>query len=177
VSPTGRRQSWIEQRPGHRAGTRFAAETTAPAHATALGKVLLAFAPAERVDAVIAQGLTRYTPFTLTDPNQLRKALDLTRLTRTAVSRRELDLCVTELAVPVSAPDRQVVAALSVRARNPEKDLRLLQPALMVAARSLSRNEDILGMLARAARRPAISLRSSAVVLPATPPGRAMQHR
>ena len=152
--------AYTEKSPGHQPVTRFSAEATVPAHATALGKVLLAFARPERVDAVIAQGLTRYTRFTLTDPVELRKALALTRLTRMAVSRRELDPSVAELAVPVFDRSHRVVAALSVRAHDPDIDLRARHPALLVAASSLSRSEDILAVLAKAARRSAITLRT-----------------
>src|SRR4051812_14905335 len=57
--------SYIEKRPDtHPASTSF--ETRAlPAHATAMGKALLAFAPQETVDAVIDNGLDQYTPFTI----------------------------------------------------------------------------------------------------------------
>ena len=140
--------AYIEKSPGHQPITRFAPTATVPAHATALGKVLLAFAHPEVVDAVIAQGLTRYTPFTLTSSSQLRKALALIRLSRTAVCRRELDPRVAELAMPVLDPAGQVVfAALSVRAGDPDMDLRVMHPALLVAARSLSRSEGIRDIL------------------------------
>jgi DNA-binding IclR family transcriptional regulator len=33
-----------------------------PLHATAMGRALLAFAPTALTDAVVEQGMTRYTP-------------------------------------------------------------------------------------------------------------------
>ena len=43
------------------------------------------------VDQVIERGLSRYTPLTITRPDGLRRALSVTRLTRVAVARRELE--------------------------------------------------------------------------------------
>ena len=65
--------------------------TNLPAHATAMGKALLAFATPDVVDQVIERGLSRYTPLTITSADRLRRALSVTRLTRVAVARRELD--------------------------------------------------------------------------------------
>jgi DNA-binding IclR family transcriptional regulator len=112
--------------------------TTLPAHATAMGKALLAFASPHLVDQLIERGLDRYTPFTVTAPERLRRALSITRLTRVAVARRELDTAVSGVAVPVFGAGGAVVAALELLITD-SQDLRLVQPPLVVAARSLSR--------------------------------------
>jgi hypothetical protein len=117
----------------------FSAAATLPAHATALGKALLAFTAPRVVDLVIAQGLRAFTPYTLTTPDRFRRALAVTRLTRIAVSRWELDLGVSTVAAPVFGAGGHVVAALELRVRDLRCDLQVVQPALMVAARSLSR--------------------------------------
>ena len=52
-----------------RVGQRF------PAHCTALGKVILATAPAELVDRVVAEGLTRRTSKTIVAPARFRREL------------------------------------------------------------------------------------------------------
>jgi DNA-binding IclR family transcriptional regulator len=117
----------------------FSAAATLPAHATALGKALLAFTAPRVVDLVIAQGLRAFTPYTLTTPDRFRRALAVTRLTRIAVSRWELDLGVSMVAAPVFGTGGHVVAALELRVRDLRCDLQVVQPALMVAARSLSR--------------------------------------
>src|SRR5690242_689383 len=82
---------YVEKVNGSRPVSMFYEAATAPAHATAMGKALLAFAPPHAVDRVIARGLERYTQFTLTTPDQLRRSLAVTRLTRVAISRREYD--------------------------------------------------------------------------------------
>jgi DNA-binding IclR family transcriptional regulator len=104
-----------------------------------MGKVLLAFAAADIVDRVIAQGLQPYTPFTLTSPRALRQALAVTRLTGVAISRREFDLDMLTVAVPTFGPGGTVVAALELEVGKRIIDLRSMQPVLVMAARTLSR--------------------------------------
>jgi DNA-binding IclR family transcriptional regulator len=129
--------AFIEKVSGNRpVSTAFAA--TAPVHATAMGRALLAFAPPPMIDTVVAHGLERYTPYTCTTPDRLRHALAVTRLTRVAVCRRELDPDMSAVAVPVFGAGGAVVAALEVSLRDGQ-DLRLAQPPLIVAGRSLTR--------------------------------------
>ena len=135
----GTHVTYTERLCGSRGATRFWSGRTAPAHATAMGKALLAFSPPATVDAVIAEGLERYTPYTLTAPDQLRRTLTVTRLTRVALSRWELELGSCAIAVPVFGGGGAVVAGLELKVRDLRNDLRALQPSLLVAARGLSR--------------------------------------
>ena len=130
--------SYLEMTPGGPTSLAFSA-TTMPAHATAMGKALLAFSPARTVDRAVARGLTGYTPLTVTNPERLRRALAVIRLTRIAVSRREFDAETSAIAAPVFGPGGGVAAALEVESCDHNGGLRLVQPALIVAARSLSR--------------------------------------
>jgi DNA-binding IclR family transcriptional regulator len=135
----GRKVAYIEKVVDHRPVSTYTGQDTLPAHATGMGKALLAFSSPELVDAVIDEGLERFTPYTLTTPDRLRRALAVTRLTRVALSRWEVDLGVSTVAVPVFAGGGTVVAALELRVRDLRSDLRVLQPVLTVAARCLSR--------------------------------------
>lgn len=110
-----------------------------PAHATALGRALLAFSPAAVVDEVVAAGLPAYTPHTLTSPDRLRRALAVTRLTRIAVCRWEHELGVCAVAVPVFGTGGAVLAALELEVPDLRTGLDRARGALMVAAGSLSR--------------------------------------
>jgi DNA-binding IclR family transcriptional regulator len=130
--------AFIEKAEGNHPVSMVFETTSLPAHATAMGKALLAFSSPQVVDAVIAKGLPRYTPFTLTSPERLRRALATIRLTRVAVSRRELDLAASAVAVPAFGAGGGVAAALELTVADPQ-DFRLVQPPLIVAARSLSR--------------------------------------
>lgn len=80
-----------------------------PAHASALGKVLLAFG---RVDPS-AMPLTRLTHHTITDRDVLAKELDGVRRHGYAVIRDELEIGLAAVAVPVYEADL-VVGAVSL---------------------------------------------------------------
>src|SRR5581483_6590887 len=60
-----------------------------PAHATALGKVLLAFAPPGTVAAVLEAGLAPLTPYTITAPRLLIEQLVEIRRTGVGAAREE----------------------------------------------------------------------------------------
>ena len=88
---------------------------------------------------VIVKGLKSYTPYPLTKPDRLRRALAVTRLSRIAVSRWELELGVSAVAMPVFGPGGTVVASLEMRVGDLRNDFQAIKAALSVAAHSLSR--------------------------------------
>src|SRR3954467_5487095 len=92
--------SYIEKQPGLRPVTAFVPAATLPAHPTALGRALLAFAPASTVEMTIMRGLRAYTPHTITAPDRFRRALAVVRMTRVAVTRFELEPTTCGVAVP-----------------------------------------------------------------------------
>lgn len=132
------RVGYVEKRVGPEPVTAFSRSTTLPAHATALGKALLAFAPHATV-AVLAQRLTVFTSQTLDTPERLRRALRRIRLTKIAISCGELVEGDFAVAVPVFAPGGDVVAALEVAVVDPRTDFHVSRAALIVAAGALSR--------------------------------------
>jgi DNA-binding IclR family transcriptional regulator len=131
--------SYLEKSACRQAVSSPAAARAVPAHASAMGKALLAFSPSRTVDGFVAQGLKRFTPYTLASPDRLRRALAEIRLNGLAVSRWELQLGVSAVAAPVFGPGGQVVAAIELPVRDLRGELPRLQPALVVAARGLSR--------------------------------------
>lgn len=132
------RVSYLEKQVGADPITPFSVGATLPAHATAVGKALLAFAPRETV-AAVAQQLTTYTAATLDTPDRLRRALGMVRLTRTAVAHGELVAGDSAVAAPVFGCGGEVVAALEVELHDVRADLELAKAVLVVAARGLSR--------------------------------------
>ncbi len=85
----------------------------APAHATAIGKVLLAFA-ATTPDSLGAKWkLTRATPTTITDWKELTKTLGEIREEGYALDNQEFELGVRCVAVPIFS-HKGVTAALSI---------------------------------------------------------------
>jgi IclR family acetate operon transcriptional repressor len=131
--------SYIEKQPNARAVPTSFETRALPAHATAMGKALLAFSSPETVDAVIGNGLDRYTPFTIVSGAELRRALARIRVTQVATTRQELRLHTAAVAVPVVGGGGGVVAALELTTGGRGHQLHLIQSAVIVAARSLSR--------------------------------------
>ena len=90
------------------------------AHALALGKVVLARAPADALERYLSAGLKRFTPDTITDPNALRTDLRRVRRTGIATDREEIapDFCC--IAAPLLDEQRPLPRRrrhLDVRAR------------------------------------------------------------
>ncbi|WP_242909981.1 IclR family transcriptional regulator [Actinomadura terrae] len=113
---------------------------TLPLHTTGLGKVLLAHAPPEVLEELIAAGLTRHAARSITDPAELRESLEQVRRTGFAITRDEMTLGASSVGAPVRDFDGEVVAALSLVARTRGADPRRLLPPLTTAARALSRD-------------------------------------
>jgi DNA-binding IclR family transcriptional regulator len=119
--------------------SQFRPAATLPAHPTALGRALLAFARPEVVDAVLARGLRAYTAHTITSADRLRRALAVTRLSRIAVTRWEFEPGTCGVAMPVFGPGGEAVAAIELTVAGVGPDLHAALAALAVASRSLSR--------------------------------------
>ena len=107
-----------------------------PLHCTAVGKALLAYAPAGLVDEVMSD-LRRYTAYTVTDPRTLHRQLDDIRRTGLARSAQEHRVGVSSVALPVSGHDG-VVAALGLLAPLCSPRLAGALPHLRAAAASVS---------------------------------------
>lgn len=130
---------YIERLSGHqsipllgRAGGRL------PLHASSGGLVLLAHAGPALLDQVLAAGLERFTPETITTEHSLRATLTDIRRTSVVVCRRHLDPRTVAVAAPVRRGSRDVVAAVSV-VIDAQSDPANLIPALHTACRGISR--------------------------------------
>lgn len=109
-----------------------------PLHATGVGKVLLAHAPAD-VRARVLGRLERITAYTVTSPRLLDEQLERARREGFAATAEEMTLGACSVAVPVSA-DGQVVASLGVVVPNLRRDRPRLVAALQVAAIGVGRH-------------------------------------
>ena len=110
-----------------------------PLHATAIGMVLLAHAPVEVQDAVMARGLDAYTTRTYTDADVLRRVLDDIRRTGFAVSDRQVDEVHVGFAAPVRGADGSVVAAVSLALDEQGADAKNVIHLVRLTATSISR--------------------------------------
>ena len=114
--------------------------TRLPMHATGVGKVLLAHAPPEVQQAVLAD-LPRLTPYTITQPGHLRRQLDDVLRTGHATTSEEMSLGGCSVAVPVRRHE-VVVAALGIVVPSLKTERPRLLAALEVAARGIGRALD-----------------------------------
>ncbi len=104
---------YIEVLRGNRALTISAAVgQRLSAHATASGKVFLAFLPADQVAAVLREPLETYTKNTVTSPDDLRKQLEKIRQQGYAVDFEEFEEGVCAVAAPILNRNGNVVAAI-----------------------------------------------------------------
>ena len=136
------RVAYAEKRPGAEPVAGFCPSATLPAHATALGKALLAFAPLSAV-ASVARRMTAFTSRTIVSPDRLRSALSTVRLSQVAVACGELVDGDLTVAVPVFAGGGGALAAMELQVHDLRDDLRVCSATLTVAARGLSR--DLVG--------------------------------
>ncbi|QQR99660.1 MAG: IclR family transcriptional regulator [Austwickia sp.] len=103
-----------------------------PAHATGVGKVILAYSPAEVVTARIDAGLTRLTPRTICTPGTLSRELETIRANGVAYDREESTVGIHCVAAPVFDAQDRVVAALSVTGRSTREVVRVAPAARTV---------------------------------------------
>lgn len=96
------------------------------------------------------------TQYTMTSPERFRRALAVTRLTRVAVTRWELQAGFCGVAMPVFGPGGQVVAAIELAVGDLGHQLRPVMAALAIASRSLSRELAGDARDAQATREPAM---------------------
>ncbi|HET9016733.1 MAG TPA: IclR family transcriptional regulator [Thermomicrobiaceae bacterium] len=120
-----------------RVGTRF------DLHAGGTTKVLLAFSPPEAIERYIMERspLKRFTPTTITDPDELRAELATIREQGYAVSDQDLDPGVCTVAAPIYSLTDEVFAAVSVAApvtRFGPKERCRYAKATVAAAREIS---------------------------------------
>src|SRR3954467_2468749 len=85
-----------------------------PLHATSSGKVLLAYAPDAVRKSALSRELQRFTPATITDPEELRQHLDGIVERGWGSTVEEYEAGLSAVAAPVRDADGSVIAALSV---------------------------------------------------------------
>lgn len=124
-----------------------------PAHATSLGRVLLAGLHDAALDAVLGQMKpAALTSRTVTDKAELRRLILQAREDGFAATVDQLDYGITAVAVPIRAADGRVIAAL-----NSSGYTGLVSPEEMVAKRLADLRSAASRIGAEAARLPALS--------------------
>ena len=114
---------------------------TASLHCTAMGKVLLAHLPEDRVTGILGAGLPRRTAATVTDPDELRAELRRIRERGYAIDDEENEQNIRCVATVVpEGPDAPVraVSISTVTFLTDRERLMTYVPALVECARSLT---------------------------------------
>jgi DNA-binding IclR family transcriptional regulator len=119
-----------------------------PLHATSSGKVLLSYAADAVRKDVLSRDLQRYTPATITDPEQLQEHLDRVVERGWGSTVEEYEVGLNAVAAPVRDAQGDVVAALSVSGpsfRMDAQDFPALARRVVAAADELSRRLGFFG--------------------------------
>jgi DNA-binding IclR family transcriptional regulator len=119
-----------------------------PLHATAIGKALLAYAPAEVQHKVLTAPLRRFTPRTVTAPGLLIQQLQAVRDRGLAREFEESAPGIVCVAAPVLDRDDRVLAAISVTgsaaAFQPDRHESAVRAAAQGIAATLARRSTML---------------------------------
>jgi IclR family transcriptional regulator, pca regulon regulatory protein len=115
-----------------------------PAYACSIGQVLLAALPSHELDQYLRRTkFMRFTRYTITDPDALRKKLERVRKQGWCHVRDEMADSVSGVAVPLLDPSGQTIAALNVSTNDsrspPEKVKTTIVPLLQEAAATIRR--------------------------------------
>lgn len=108
-------------------------------HATAVGLVLLAHAPAELQEDVLTGPLAPFTSRTYSSGRELRQVLADVRRSGYAISDRQISPEFVSVAAPIYGPDNTVVAALSLIVPHTESHGPSLAHLVQATARGISR--------------------------------------
>jgi DNA-binding IclR family transcriptional regulator len=109
-----------------------------PLHATGVGKILLAHAPAAVRREVLTSRLQRFTPYTVIEPGRLASQLERVPQDGYATTTEEMTLGACSIAIPVSVGGR-TVASLGMVVPDLSSRKRLV-PAMQVAAQGIARS-------------------------------------
>lgn len=115
------------------------------AHATALGKAMLAFVTPEELEAALAEPMESLAPNTVTDPDDLLVELRGVRRRQVATARGESHPDVTCVAAPILIRGRAVGAiSVSLTAQEQEADRTLVDAVSVTADRIARDNQRVL---------------------------------
>jgi DNA-binding IclR family transcriptional regulator len=102
----------ISKRPGQSA--RIPTGDPLALHASAQGKLVLAFGRPDMLDEVIAAGLSPQTPYTIVDAERLRREVKSVRARGWATAPNETTVGVNGLAIPILDPGRRIAGTLAL---------------------------------------------------------------
>ncbi len=117
--------------------------TRRPAHCTATGKALLAWLTEPDIRSIMSGEMTAFTPRTITDVERLLEDLACVRERGYAIDYEENEPGIVCIGAPVTSPDGNVVAAISVSGptvRIGMEEVPIVAEAVVDTARRVSRS-------------------------------------
>ena len=113
--PVGEQVYYLEQiNSQHHILLRDWTDTYFPHHATAAGKVFLAFMPPAELDSYLEKPLEHFTPKTITDPQQIRAYVAEIQHVGYGWTHEQTEAGLVGVAAPIFDRDGNVVAAVSL---------------------------------------------------------------
>ncbi len=114
-----------------------------PAYATSIGQVLLGGLPDEELEEFLqSEGFPKLTAFTITDKDDLRKAIKKARADGYALVDQQLELGLRSVAVPVRGQTGKIVCAIAVSRFNedvsPQESTEMYLPPMLDAAQTFT---------------------------------------
>jgi DNA-binding IclR family transcriptional regulator len=112
-----------------------------PAHCTAVGRAIFAFAPEETIERLLSGPLERRTAHTITDPARLRDILAEVRQRGFAIEDEESDPGIRVIAAPVRDSTGAVVGAVGVAGPSQRLSMEAIEsfaPPLIEAVAAIS---------------------------------------
>ncbi len=123
-----------------------------PAHASALGKVLMATLPDAEVDGIVARhGMARFTPNTITTQPALRERLHRIRLDGYALDEEEIEDGLRCIAAPITDRSGRPTAAVAISAPASRMDAARIADLIPRVKASAARISRMLGSPSAAA--------------------------
>lgn len=119
-----------------------------PLHASAAGKVLLAYMPEKQRQKAFNSPLEDFTEHTVTDHSVLQRQLQETRELGYSCTIEELEVGINAVGAPIMASDGKVIAAVAVSGpefRLPEESVPQLGELVKKAAAQISRSLGFYG--------------------------------
>ena len=103
-----------------------------PAYCTSMGRVLLSGLEEEQLDAVLAESdLRAHTPRTLTDPDDLLRAISVVRQQGWAVVDQELEGGLISLSAPIRNRQGRIIAAVNISGNAQRKSAKQMVKAFL----------------------------------------------
>jgi DNA-binding IclR family transcriptional regulator len=115
-----------------------------PLHVTGVGKAILAHESPAIIEEVISCGLPPITPFSITDPDVLRRDLAQVRMRGYSVTKDEMTVGAVSVGAPIFGPDDRVVGAVSIVVATNGANPAALAPAIRTVAAGLTRRVAVL---------------------------------